>query len=101
MVSLQIARGVRGLTMSTSHSRSRHIASSSVPYVPQAESLILPDGAVGEEAAELLTEFVHPSHHQDEGTTIGLEDDDGNSDGKLADKKAGKLPWWKRPSPWW
>lgn len=88
--------------MSTSHSRSRHrdIASSSVPYVPQAESLILPDGAVGEEAAELLAEFVHPNHHQDEGT-IGLEDDDGNSDDKLANKKARKLPWWKRPSPWW
>jgi hypothetical protein len=59
--------------------------------------LILPDGAVGEEAAELLTEFVHPNYHQDEGAIIGLEDDDGNSN----DKKAGKLPWWKRPSPWW
>lgn len=101
MVSLQIAGGVRGLTMHTSHSRSRHIASSSVPYVPQAESLILPDGAVGEEAAELLNEFVHPNHHHDEGTIIGLEDDDGNSDDNLTDKKAGKLPWWKKPSPWW
>jgi len=82
-------------------SRSRRTEPSSVPYVPQAESLILPDGVVGEEVAELLTEFDHPNHHQDENTIIGLEDDVGNSDDRLADNEAEKVPWWKRPSPWW
>ncbi|TFK36324.1 major facilitator superfamily domain-containing protein [Crucibulum laeve] len=75
---------------------SRHTTDSSVPYVPQAESLILPDGPVGEEATELLNEFVH-HHHELEDTPIG---EDVYQDHEEGDKIA-KAPWWKRPSPWW
>ncbi|KDR73681.1 hypothetical protein GALMADRAFT_251462 [Galerina marginata CBS 339.88] len=83
-----------------SHSRprtSRNTTSSSVPYVPQAESLILPDGPVGQEATELLTEFVHPHHHTAEETLVGSSEGESDDD---VDKKP-KLPWWRRPSPWW
>ncbi|KAH9484438.1 putative membrane protein [Psilocybe cubensis] len=79
--------------------QSRTVTSTSQPYVPQPESLILPDGAIGEEAAELLGEFVHP-HHIPEETLVGSDDpmEDGSDD--ELDKRS-RLPWWKRPSPWW
>ncbi|KDR73680.1 hypothetical protein GALMADRAFT_251460 [Galerina marginata CBS 339.88] len=75
-----------------SHSRSRISSSSSIPYVLRAESFILPDSPLGEEATELLTEFVHPRHRTTEETWLEEEDDVDNRS---------KLPWWKRPSPWW
>ncbi|KAF9053131.1 major facilitator superfamily domain-containing protein [Panaeolus papilionaceus] len=53
-----------------------------------AENLILPDGPVDEQATELLHEFVHPHHDAHEPATK-------TSDGVQ------KLPWYKRPSPWW
>jgi len=73
--------------------------STSVPYVPQPESLVIPDGPVGEEATELLNEFVHPHHHGSADTLAGSKtsDDDTEDDGIASSK----LPWWKRPSPWW
>ncbi|PPQ91426.1 hypothetical protein CVT25_014314 [Psilocybe cyanescens] len=85
------------------HSRrsqqSRTVISTSLPYVPQPESLILPDGAVGEETAELLEEFVHP-HHSPEETLIGSENPAEDESDDEPGKKLRK-PWWKRPSPWW
>jgi hypothetical protein len=80
----------------SSHARSRasRHTPSSAPYVPQPESLILPDGPVGEEAAELLAELVH--HHHEDTLTPDADDDD------IEDAVARRhLPWWKRPSPWW
>lgn len=56
-----------------------------------------PDGAIGEEAAELLEEFAGThQHYHDAG-------DGGPGDESELSKIAGwkKIPWWKRPSPWW
>lgn len=59
------------------------------------EDLILPEGQVGEEAAEMLQDFLRPGHRQDE-TLVDLDE------GDLADEEERKaLPWWKRPSPYW
>ncbi|KAF5369159.1 hypothetical protein D9615_009966 [Tricholomella constricta] len=75
-----------------SRSQSRaHRSPSPGPYVPQPESLILPDGAVGDEAAELLEDLVHPNH----------EDLDADADYRLRKESHKHLPWWKTPSPWW
>jgi hypothetical protein len=67
----------------------------SIPYLPQAGSLIIPDGLVGEEATELLQEFLHP--RPPHGTEQEPTSDDTN------DERAsrGNLPWWKRSSPTW
>ncbi|KAJ7120490.1 major facilitator superfamily domain-containing protein [Mycena crocata] len=69
-------------------STSRHTASRSVSY---AQS-VLPDGPVDEETVELLGELVHPRHEQEE-TLVDDEED--------ARAERQRLPWWKRPSPWW
>lgn len=66
----------------------------------QPESLILPDGAIGAEAAELLEEFVHPPHHGPEATLVGSDTSTGDEFDDDLRKKA-KSPWWKKPSPWW
>ncbi len=43
----------------SSRNSSRH----SVPYLPHGpDALLYPEGAVSEEAVELLHEFVHPNH---------------------------------------
>jgi hypothetical protein len=65
------------------------------PYIDDPESLILPDGPVGAEVTELLSEFVHPHEHGQEETLVGTSDDDDELDTKT------KRPWWKKPSPWW
>ena len=70
-------------------------------YVPQPESLILPDGPVGSEATELLNEFVHPNRHGTEDTLVESYNNEGASDDEGKVDKKFKLPWWKRPSPWW
>ncbi|KII88321.1 hypothetical protein PLICRDRAFT_41492 [Plicaturopsis crispa FD-325 SS-3] len=97
--------------MSTSRSRvrggsrrRRDASAASVAYVPQPESLTLPDGVVGEGAAELLQEFVHPhAQHGAEETLIdadaGSEPLDEEERQEIARRK--KLPWWKRPSAVW
>ncbi|KAF5330575.1 hypothetical protein D9619_005275 [Psilocybe cf. subviscida] len=85
---------------SSQHSRSRDPSrpsvarNTSLPYVPmQPESLILPDGPVGEDDAELLDELVH--RRRETQDTLVAEDEDSEQ------AKRRKLPWWKRPSPWW
>lgn len=92
-----------------SHSRpriSRHTPS--VPYISQVENLILPDGTVGEETAELLNDLAHPGPHS---PLFGDSDFSTDSEPPLSEQTAAienggssnakKLPWWKTPSPWW
>src|ERR1700733_14273922 len=88
---------------SQSHPRNSHNPSvASVPYLPQVESLFIPDGAVSEEATEFLQEFVHPRLNP-EDTLIdeeqGPNNDDTDADGER--KARANRPWWKRPSPLW
>lgn len=73
-------------------------SSNPVPYLPQPESLVLPEGAVSEQAAELLNEFVHG--HGAEPILASSADPTGNSVGDQIDKND-RRPWWKRPSPLW
>ncbi|KAJ7219467.1 major facilitator superfamily domain-containing protein [Mycena pura] len=73
--------------MSASRSRSRQSVSRHAP-VSYAQS-VLPDGAVDEETVELFGELVHPHRAREET----LVDDD--------EEARRRLPWWKRPSPWW
>ncbi|KAJ3502515.1 hypothetical protein NLJ89_g8854 [Agrocybe chaxingu] len=61
------------------------------------ESLILPDGPINEEESEILHGFAHPHHHEAEEALVESNEDE--SDDELAQKS--RLPWWKRPSPWW
>ena len=62
------------------------------------QSLILPDGTVGEEATQLLQDFVHPRNDVEE--TLLEEDEVDHTIGN--DERDNRyLPWWKRPSPWW
>ncbi|KAJ7632793.1 major facilitator superfamily domain-containing protein [Roridomyces roridus] len=51
---------------------------------------------VQEEAAELLHEYIHPHHYQEE--TLVDEPDSGD-DTRRSEQR--HLPWWRRPSPWW
>lgn len=81
--------------MSSSRPPNSRNTTSAVPYVTDPESLILPDGPVGEDAAELLQEFAHPHHHAAEDTLVGSSDDEGDDGSKTT------RPWWKTPSPWW
>ncbi|KAJ3539408.1 hypothetical protein NMY22_g4751 [Coprinellus aureogranulatus] len=81
----------RGLSASGLHSRpSNHSRTSTA-------TLGATDGAIGEEAAELLEEFAgtHRHHHDSED----LRTHDESESSKIEGWK--KLPWWKRPSPWW
>ncbi|KAG5636197.1 hypothetical protein H0H81_008867 [Sphagnurus paluster] len=77
--------------------------SSPGPYVPQPESLILPDGALGEEAAGLLEDLVHhhPHHRRIEDENEREDDFDADADYHRGREHHKQLPWWKRPSPWW
>ncbi|KDQ61041.1 hypothetical protein JAAARDRAFT_32037 [Jaapia argillacea MUCL 33604] len=85
----------------------RHASAQSIPYLPDGPAdLLLPEGQVGEEAAELLHEFIHPHHHPveetlpEDGPPPGDDGPLGSSDqAELEVRK--NLPWWKRPSPYW
>lgn len=67
-----------------------------VPLLPQGpEALIIPEGFIGEEAVELLHEFVHPHHTTVE--TLG----DVERRIQQAEVEYTTLPWWRTPSPWW
>lgn len=87
---------------------SRNPSVASISYLPTGPSaLIEPDGQIGEEAAELLHEFIHPHHHAEDTLIAEVEegeededDDDGAFEEAIEEWRRG-LPWWKRPSPWW
>ena len=70
-----------------------HMSSSPGPYASQPENQILPDVPIGDAAAEFLHELVH--HHH--------EDVNANNEGSDTEEAIyrHRLPWWKRPSPWW
>jgi len=92
------------MSLKTSHGGPRateNITSSLSPYVPEAREVILSNGPVGEEVSELLDEFVHPHRHGTEETLFELNGNEGASDDEGKVSKKVKLPWWKRPSPWW
>jgi hypothetical protein len=81
---------------------SRNPSIASVAYLPQAESLFIPGGAVSEEATGLLQDFVHPCLNPED--TLIDEEQEPNNDDTDADgerKARANLPWWKRPSPLW
>ena len=85
---------------------SRNSSRASLAYTPVPENLILPEGPIGEEAAELLHELVHPRHRDEEGALFGdrADDDQGSEDGDSDTSSVlqrAKLPWYKRPSPLW
>lgn len=67
--------------------------------VPLTESLILPSGPVGEEAAELLGGLVRPQHPSEEELLQPINTSEDERENLLDYRK--RLPWWKRPSPWW
>lgn len=84
---------------------SRNSSRASLAYLPQGgESLLLPDGPIGEEATELLQEFVHP--HRSAGHVLADDredaaaEDDSASDAASVEQRK-KLPWYRRPSPLW
>ncbi|KDR68702.1 hypothetical protein GALMADRAFT_256506 [Galerina marginata CBS 339.88] len=83
-----------------SHSRpstSRNATPTAVPDILQADGLTLPDGSVGKGITKPLTELVHPRHHTAQEASVGSSEEESDDD---IDKKP-RLPWWKRPSPWW
>ena len=59
-------------------------------------SSILPDVPIGDAATEMLNESA-PNHHRGSGDTL-IDVDGGDAEDASARRR---LPWWKRPSPWW
>lgn len=80
---------------------SRNSSRAPAAYFGQPEDVVLPEGTLGEEATELLQEFVHP-HHRDtlveEGGTA--EDDEVESIAASVEERK-TLPWYRRPSALW
>ncbi|KAF9061927.1 major facilitator superfamily domain-containing protein [Rhodocollybia butyracea] len=83
-------------------SRSRHPSalrpdlSRSATSPISGDGVLLPDGPVGTETAQLLHGLVHP-HHESEETLVNDEDDEETVE--ILRRK--QMPWWKRPSPVW
>ncbi|KZP31830.1 MFS general substrate transporter [Athelia psychrophila] len=71
----------------------------SAPYIPNLEALILPEGNVGDEATALLQDLIH-THPRDD-TLIGDEPTMPEGEEERERAATAKLPWWKRPSPYW
>ncbi|KIY72114.1 MFS general substrate transporter [Cylindrobasidium torrendii FP15055 ss-10] len=90
------ASRLRPASRSASQSRSQTDA-----LLTDPANMVLSDGTITEQTAELLHEFVHPHQHT-EDTLVAegpYEDEDAAVDAEL--KARAKLPWWKRPSPYW
>lgn len=78
-----------------SHSRTQSEA-----LLTDPASMVLSDGTITEQTAELLHEFVHPHQHTEDTLVEDPEEDqDAAVDAEL--KARAKLPWWKRASPYW
>ncbi|KAI0093846.1 major facilitator superfamily domain-containing protein [Irpex rosettiformis] len=104
-LSASFAPGTRPSSRAPSRPRnSRNSSRASLRYLPQdVESMAFPEGTVGAEATELLHEFVHPQHNQHE-PLFGAEPhaDGGEDEDDAASLEIRrKLPWYKRPSPYW
>lgn len=91
---------------SRSSSRVKHSRAASVEaafhYAASPENFVLPEGQVSEETVEGLQELIHP-HHETEETLLGEEEEEEeeNMDHRKLLEERKKLPWYKRPSPWW
>ncbi|RPD66384.1 MFS general substrate transporter [Lentinus tigrinus ALCF2SS1-6] len=83
---------------------SRHSTATSIgQYSHDPEDFINPGAAtISEEDTELLQELVHPHHHHlAEETLIEDVDEAAEEEEEFDEEWRSKLPWWKRPSPWW
>lgn len=58
------------------------------------EAATVPEGPIDESTVEALHEFVHP-HHATDATLV----EDTENDLIAEDRK--RLPWYRRPSPYW
>ncbi|KAI0062299.1 hypothetical protein BV25DRAFT_1885581 [Artomyces pyxidatus] len=91
-----------------SRSRVRRSRSPSPAYHPiDPDNLAFPQGGVDEETVELIHEFVHPHHHEQEETLVELDHDftpDEEVDQAAIESERAersKRPWWRRATPWW
>ncbi|KAF8843573.1 MFS general substrate transporter [Paxillus ammoniavirescens] len=90
--------------MSPSRSpRDTSLVSQRTGYIPQAARALFPDNNVDEQAAEYVQ-----LHHEEEYSLLGAHDidspvnDDQEEDHHAEETASWKrLPWWKRPSPYW
>jgi hypothetical protein len=85
-------------------SQSRHRVSdreipAGQPYTSRAEEPIHPEGSVSKQTPEFLEELVHPRHHDSYATEDTLAEEEWSDEDERA--KMRKLPWWRRPTPWW
>lgn len=82
----------------------------SASYLPAGpDNLVLPEGQIGESAADLLHDFVHPNHRHarfDESEAT-LEHEDGEAESPEEEEEHEDWdqmmtrPWYRRPSSWW
>ncbi|KAJ3895723.1 major facilitator superfamily domain-containing protein [Lentinula edodes] len=82
-------------------SRSRHPSSVRLDFsrstTTAGDNLLIPDGPVSEETAQLIHDLVHP-HHDSEATLV---DTYTTAEEEEEREYRRRLPWWKRPSPVW
>ncbi|KAJ3800064.1 major facilitator superfamily domain-containing protein [Lentinula aff. detonsa] len=85
-------------------SRSRHPSSVRPDFsrstTSAGDNLLLPDGPVSEETAQLIHELVHP-HHDREETLVDGDSAEEEEEEEEESEYRKRLPWWKRPSPLW
>ena len=85
---------------SLARSKSRHRSQDSRVFVPDSNTLLLPEGDTGQSTSDLL-DVIEPQHeHGQDHTLVEAEDEDA-SDDELEQLTEPPLPWYKRPSPWW
>ena len=81
---------------------SRNSSRASVAYLPYgAESALLPEAPLDEEATELLQDLIHPHHDREHTLVEESEDEDAEASDAESVEQRKKLPWYKRPSPIW
>lgn len=78
------------MSRDSSHLRS---ASAYSAVIPLPQDLALPDGAIGDQTAELMQDLVNPHHHSE--ATLIAEEPVYNED------EWSGLPWWGRPNAMW
>jgi hypothetical protein len=95
-------------TTSRSPSRSRsRLRAGALQSSYLATSIVLPDGQVDDETAELLHEFIHSHPHTpvEELSDPTNYDIDGSQVDKIAleaqRRERATRPWWRRPSATW
>lgn len=99
--SAPLLRNSNGDGVSRSRSRPRyphHSAANSISLGP--EELVNPGvGApISEAESELFQDLVHPQHHHALEETLVEEEEEAE---EFDNEWRQRLPWYKRPSPWW